>query len=101
MVEKLPKYRRGIGTGRTIAPKPSVPTGVAMLPHHNMGNLSRRHLLLLAELVLRLESDFATHLCPLKRKTRLAQVPAYYLNPPFPFHTPTKRVAKTLDQICC
>jgi hypothetical protein len=28
------KYRRGLGTGRTIAPKSGVSTGVAMLPHH-------------------------------------------------------------------
>src|ERR1700722_5956373 len=35
MVDKLPKYRRGIGTGRTIAPKSGVPARVAMLPHHN------------------------------------------------------------------
>jgi len=33
MVDKLPKYRRGIGTGRTIAQKSGVPAGV-MLPHH-------------------------------------------------------------------
>jgi hypothetical protein len=29
------KYRRGTGTGRTIAPKSGVPAGVTMLPHHN------------------------------------------------------------------
>jgi hypothetical protein len=37
MVAKLPKYRRGIGIGRTIAPKSGVPTGVTMLPRHNIG----------------------------------------------------------------
>ena len=36
MVDKVPKYRRGIDTVRTIAPKPGVPTGVAMLPHHTI-----------------------------------------------------------------
>jgi hypothetical protein len=30
------KYRRGIGAGKTIAPKSGVPTGVTMLPHHNI-----------------------------------------------------------------
>ena|ERR1700722_15322055 len=35
MVDKLPKYRRGIGTGRTIAPNSGVPAGVASLPHHS------------------------------------------------------------------
>jgi len=36
MVDRLPKYRRGIGRGRTIVPKSGVLAGVAMLPHHNM-----------------------------------------------------------------
>ena len=36
MVDKLPKYRRGIGTGRTIAPKLGGPAGVAMLPNYNI-----------------------------------------------------------------
>ena len=39
---KLPKYRRGIGTGRTIAPKSGVPTGVTRLPHHNTRGFRER-----------------------------------------------------------
>jgi hypothetical protein len=34
MVGKLPKYRRGIGIGRHIAPKSGVSAVVTMLPHH-------------------------------------------------------------------
>ena len=33
------KYRRGISTGRTIAPNVGVPTGVAMLPYYNISAL--------------------------------------------------------------
>jgi hypothetical protein len=36
MADKLPKYRRGIGTGRNIAPKSGVPAGVTMLSQHNI-----------------------------------------------------------------
>jgi hypothetical protein len=36
MVDKLPKYRSGVGIGRTTAPKSSVPEGVTMLPYHNI-----------------------------------------------------------------
>jgi hypothetical protein len=32
MADKLPKYRKGIGTGRTIAPKSGVSAGVTCYP---------------------------------------------------------------------
>jgi hypothetical protein len=34
------KYRRGVGTGRSIAPKSGVPAEVTMLPHHNIQGYS-------------------------------------------------------------